>query len=1142
MRKINRIRNGNKNRLYYIFGMIAICAFVSIGIGYSIMSSTVKIDGTASITSTWRVVFTKAVENTMQGATTTAEPSITGGTTLDIGVELDEKGSQAIYDVTVENQGTIDSYVKEIRLNEGEPTDLKVYVSGLYKGFSLKAGESKTFQVIAEWSAGAPESSETEKDVNVSVDFEQETEDVEQPQLSMPTYTVDYPNEVWTKEKNVTMKYPEGDGILYQYSTDGGRTWLIAPASTYVLKFSQDGTLYIRVSDGVSVLTTPLITIEKIDNKVPEVEIIGNDDTWEEQKTITIQAKDEESGLTTNPYSWDGGSSWTSVKEKEFTSNQTVNIWVKDNAGNINKQTITIDKIDTEKPTNVKLQEGTITSSSINVIASATQNGGGIRGYQFQIDNGAWTSEQTSATKTFTGLTKNTSYTIKVRVYANNGKYADSSTITVKTNDITVPTYSVVDDGPNFTKEVTIQYGGTKTSNLIYEYSTNGGSNWTTVNENSTTITFTEDGSVIARVRDTGNNNNTVTASTLTIQFPINMLIDGLRLGSTANIVFVDYLAEDVGLGGLEIDVSAEQNNSIQMWYMSEDLAYIGSKRKIYANTDSSRLFATSSGTNNLAEIEFNDYFDTSQVTTMYYMFDDAFSLTNIGDLSNWDTSQVTDMSFMFSGVSSLTSVGDLSNWDTSQVTDMSWMFFSASSLTSVGDLSEWDTSKVTDMSNMFSSASSLTNIGDLSNWDTSQVTDMNFMFSDVFRLTSVGDLSTWDTSQVTDMSWMFDRANSLTSLDISNWDTSKVTNMSRMFYDVSSLTSLDLSTWDTSKVTNMSRMFDDASSLTSLNISNWDTSQVTNANNMFNGTNKLQQITVGGKVGTNVLSQLPQQSSSNIPGADGKWYSETTGTGYLPSNIPGNKADTYTAISPKPDFTTDSWDKIVSNIRAGKSSVYEVGDTKEVTLSGTYAGTYTLRLANNSTPSECSNSNFSQTACGFVVEFKDIITEEKMNSSNTNKGGWPGSELYQKLNPKNGDTTNSVIYNALPEDLKQVIVDTKVISSHGSNDSTNFTSIDKLYLLATKEIWGKDGTSITINNDTSDNQTRQLDYYKSIGITTNNYSDAIKQYQLSSKYWWTRSAYSNNRYSFYIVLSSGGWAAFGAPDPYGVAPAFRIG
>ena len=246
---------------------------------------------------------------------------------------------------------------------------------------------------------------------------------------------------------------------------------------------------------------------------------------------------------------------------------------------------------------------------------------------------------------------------------------------------------------------------------------------------------------------------------------------------------------------------------------------------------------------------------------------------------------------------------------------------------------------------------------------------------------------------------------------------------------------------------------------------------------------------------------------------------------------------------NPQPkSFATDSWEVIAKAVKDGNTSVYQVGDTKEIELTGAYAGTYTVRLANTSTPAECSGTDFSQTACGFVVEFKDIITQEKMNSTSTAKNGWPGSELYQKLNPKNGDITSSVIYNALPEDLKQVIVDTKVISSHGSKDSTNFTSIDKLYLLATKEIWGKDGTSNTINYDTSDNQTRQLDYYKSIGITTNNYSSAIKQYQLSNSPWWTRSAASSNSYTFHYVISNGDWSHFSANRTRGVAPAFRIG
>ena len=262
---------------------------------------------------------------------------------------------------------------------------------------------------------------------------------------------------------------------------------------------------------------------------------------------------------------------------------------------------------------------------------------------------------------------------------------------------------------------------------------------------------------------------------------------------------------------------------------------------------------------------------------------------------------------------------------------------------------------------------------------------------------------------------------------------------------------------------------------------------------------------------------------------------SEVTVTDYDEETCKLN--DTPDSVS----FATDSWETIVANVRRNPS-VYHVGDTKEIELTGDYAGTYTLRLANTSTPAECAGTDFSQSACGFVVEFYDIITEEKMNSSDTNKDGWPGSELYQKLNPKNGDTTNSVIYNALPEDLKQVIVDTKVISSYGSDDSTNFTSIDKLYLLATKEIWGKDGTSDTINDDTSDNQTRQLDYYKSIGVTTNNDSGVIKQYQVSSKNWWTRSANSYHSNTFYSVFSTGGWYSFNARYANGVAPAFRIG
>ena len=239
-----------------------------------------------------------------------------------------------------------------------------------------------------------------------------------------------------------------------------------------------------------------------------------------------------------------------------------------------------------------------------------------------------------------------------------------------------------------------------------------------------------------------------------------------------------------------------------------------------------------------------------------------------------------------------------------------------------------------------------------------------------------------------------------------------------------------------------------------------------------------------------------------------------------------------------KPSFANDSWSTIISNVKSGNTSYYQVGDTKEVDM-GSF-GTHTLRIANTSTPAECSTAGFSQTACGFVLEFADIITEHNMNSSSTdypygdNIGGWPASELYTYV--------QNDIYNALPSELKNGIIDTYVVSGHGSSDSANFISTDKLYLLSTKEVWGKEGTSNVINYDTTDAYTRQLDYYKEKGETTLNYSGAIKQYNGSNSYWWLRAAPSNISSDFYYVYTNGYWSNFHANYTYGVAPAFRIG
>ena len=229
------------------------------------------------------------------------------------------------------------------------------------------------------------------------------------------------------------------------------------------------------------------------------------------------------------------------------------------------------------------------------------------------------------------------------------------------------------------------------------------------------------------------------------------------------------------------------------------------------------------------------------------------------------------------------------------------------------------------------------------------------------------------------------------------------------------------------------------------------------------------------------------------------------------------------------PDFATDSWSTIIANVKAGYGSDYAVGSTKEVNLGTTY-GTHTLRVANTSTPSECSTAGFSQSACGFVLEFADIITTRKMNDTSTNVGGWPVTSMRTFV--------NNDIYNAIPSEIKNAIIDTTIVSGHGKGDTENFTSTDKLYLLAPKEIY----TDFDDTYDTAKDLTRTLDYYTALGVTISNKSGAIKKNGTNDYVWWFRAAGSNGTYAFLYVTYSGDWGNNNANRSNGVTPAFRLG
>ena len=235
-----------------------------------------------------------------------------------------------------------------------------------------------------------------------------------------------------------------------------------------------------------------------------------------------------------------------------------------------------------------------------------------------------------------------------------------------------------------------------------------------------------------------------------------------------------------------------------------------------------------------------------------------------------------------------------------------------------------------------------------------------------------------------------------------------------------------------------------------------------------------------------------------------------------------GNSGASKVAGDPE-SFATDSWATIKKAVHDNNTSAYNVGDTKTVTIG---ENNYTVRIANKSEDTtNCSNSNYSQTACGFVVEFVDCVTKMKMQNSATNVGGYPATLVFDYL--------NNTLLGQLPGDLQSVIEPTRVISGYGNNgtDSANFISTSqKLYLLSGVEVHGAD------EYDTAASTTSQLDYY--IGKTD---ADRKKQYNGSDTWWWLRPVYSYDDRRFHSIDVNGNSYSSNADDARGVSPAFRI-
>ena len=314
---------------------------------------------------------------------------------------------------------------------------------------------------------------------------------------------------------------------------------------------------------------------------------------------------------------------------------------------------------------------------------------------------------------------------------------------------------------------------------------------------------------------------------------------------NATHLVFTD---EKPSNGVTLIDVSLEQDMGV-VGYLDGTTYKVSTRRTgemPEANADSSYMFNGKALTN----IDL-DNLDITVTTNIEGLFKDCTSLTNINFGSDWDTSNITSAKYTFENCSSLTTI-DLSGFNTTKIKSFAGFFKGCSSLISL-DVSKLGTSNSTNFSQMFRDCH-LLEVIDVSNFKTGKATSLQEMFFNCYSVQNL-DVSSWDTSSNKSLFGIFTRCKSLVTLDLSGWDVSSVTIGYWMFQSAENLKEVNMAGWNFKNDVSISGMFCDAISLEYVNLSGWNTKLINSSSSMFAQCRKLKVIDLSSWDTSNIYS-----------------------------------------------------------------------------------------------------------------------------------------------------------------------------------------------------------------------------------------------------------------------------------------------
>lgn len=256
--------------------------------------------------------------------------------------------------------------------------------------------------------------------------------------------------------------------------------------------------------------------------------------------------------------------------------------------------------------------------------------------------------------------------------------------------------------------------------------------------------------------------------------------------------------------------------------------------------------------------------------------------------------------------------------------------------------------------------------------------------------------------------------------------------------------------------------------------------------------------------------------------------------------------------------LNNNDWDTISEVSSAGEAANYwSVGDRKQVTLNGTVGSctfsnysTYAFIIGfNHNSSREGSNKIHFQLAKTALSGGTDICFTDssynssgssaafRMNTSNTNSGGWEDSYMRNSICGTSKTSTSGRFMGAIPAALRNALKSVTKYTDNTGNASTSSSAVtattDYIFLLSEYEVFG----SCSIANSNEASRQQQYAYY-SAGNSKVKYRHTSTS---STAFWWLRSANRNYSSNFARVNTNGGVHSNNASNSLGVAPGFCV-